>query len=334
MWDMLLSGGLSLISSLGSRFAAQSQASKQRKIDAYVNATNKAIGESIIRNWGTPQSVVADAEAGGFNPVTWLQAGGLQGMTQARLTGMQMQSPQMSSAPMIPSLLSAVGDAGSAMFKTYREDSRLLASQDFQREMFTRQQAAYAWNRGRPLGVAAPSAASQTFFGSGNIPYAVTAGRSFVGGLPMKATDTPLGLSDVKSDDVKISDPWQTGFGVSPVTPNANSVADRVGDEHPITWGYGWKVAGDDLSWNIFGRPMSGAMRQGWRTLFGYPTYPDGARGLSWGREAQGPSPWSIWNDPDSVGNRSKAASPPWPLNYSPGGPPNPLKAWGGMGAY
>lgn len=144
--DDLILGGLSLGGSLLSGFGAQSSAKKQAKIEAayqyqnYLlqverNRINKEEGDSIIARYDPVKNLVPDAQAAGFNPVTW--AGAMGGMYSA-LTGyghqLRIGTDYMQSAPttQVPSTMSVLGGAisagASALGTSYRSNQQILAS--------------------------------------------------------------------------------------------------------------------------------------------------------------------------------------------------------------
>lgn len=162
-----LSGGLSLLSGLGSQRSAKSQQRRQQAMDEenrrynqYVtdlaNSHNEALGRELANVPVTTQNrsrvdvetMMMDAQRAGFNPVTWLQSGALQAYTQTENTvfganaaegfRMMMHTPALSTASQavnIPNALSVIGDAGQAALKSYQTDDRLLQSQAFQERM-------------------------------------------------------------------------------------------------------------------------------------------------------------------------------------------------------
>lgn len=133
-----LSLGGSLLQGLGAKQASGKQARLQMIADglarqenerqlAQVNAKREALGNEFIA-MSDPRQAVADAEAAGFNPVTWLSAG--YGTRMSALSdAYKMMIPeyalaQASQIPQQHSMLSALGaglsSAGAAMGTQYR----------------------------------------------------------------------------------------------------------------------------------------------------------------------------------------------------------------------
>lgn len=135
-----LSFGGSLLQGIGAKQASAKQARLQMIADAQareaneamlakVNARREELGKTLIEA-SDPRNIIADAEAAGFNPVTWLGAGYGTRMS-AFSDGLKMMIPeyalaQASQVPQQHSMLSAIGaglsSAGTAMGQQYRAD--------------------------------------------------------------------------------------------------------------------------------------------------------------------------------------------------------------------
>lgn len=316
----LISGALSLFSGFG----AQSAAKKQQKLQAayeYVNkkahdeqqaanelnkqaadSMNRELGQRLIDKYSFA-NIAKDADAAGFNPVTWLSGlGSAYGAMQQAGYNLQVATPffgtsysQSAPTAQVPSTMQVVGNALQAGFNTYQSNARVEQSQAFQREMLETQIAAREVNNRAGRGVIAES-----WFGSGNIPYSVSAGGLTTGdrvaGMPVTSRTgglsavTPIGQSDWKSDDVKVSNPWADRQDVAPVA-NAEAWTNRYGESEGVESASAVKVMLDDISWRLNKRTFALGMVQNWRDLFGYPVLNDGARGLSWGRPDKGYNP-------------------------------------------
>lgn len=232
MLSALISGGLSLLSGLGSRQSAKKQAKIQAAYE-YVNkvrqeeqnaanernftfaqnanreehgkaqAANAALGKRMLER-ASGRSIVEDAELGGFNPATWLSVMGGQYMNM-NAVGYELQqvvpfseeafqgSQYMMNAPtaQVPSMLEVVGNAAQSGWNAYRADQRVAQSQTFQKELLQAQLSAIQKNGGKPR-------SGTTFFGSGQIPYSVTAGGAKSAGVG--------GLIEVKPHEVTAVD--------------------------------------------------------------------------------------------------------------------------------
>lgn len=162
-----LSGGLSLMSGIGGMQSAKKQAKTQARMDEFARVWNQQemdsaeernnqLGDELLnvpltersRSFVDVERMMFDANRAGFNPVTWLNAGGMQAYTASETltTGhnavaafdLKRRVPQLigaSTAQSIPSPLSVIGDAGQAALKSYQTDDRLLSSQAFQERL-------------------------------------------------------------------------------------------------------------------------------------------------------------------------------------------------------
>lgn len=285
MWSALITGGLSLLSGLGARQSAKKQQKLQaayeymnfvnRQADIITNRTwtnwkndvDSSLGSDLqaranqLRDKWDPANVARDAEAAGFNPATWLYAmGGNYGTMQQAAesmwtTGLGMKSPQIylddayeQSAPtaQVPSMLETVGNAALAGWNAYRSDQRVEQSQNFQREMLQTQLSAIQRN-GSSIFKSPTDAAKWTFFGSGQIPYSVTAGAANaikapgkngieIGGWNPEGAKTeyanPLG-------GFTLPDGTTIGHGNYSRFPSAQAVQGVTGDEGPLPILYG-----------------------------------------------------------------------------------------------
>lgn len=164
-----LSGGLSLLSGFGAQSSAKSQQRRQLAYDEYarnwnqgqinnLNNARQSYGEKLLSqpdvatsensSWVDVEGMMSAANRAGFNPVTWIQNGGLQAYTQSSsrntstnyAAAYEMMLPQLnlinaSTAVNVPSALSVIGDAGQAALKSFQTDARLQESQAFQERL-------------------------------------------------------------------------------------------------------------------------------------------------------------------------------------------------------
>lgn len=320
-----LSFGSSLLSGLGARQSAKKQQKMQaayeyqnymqqqednranRDFQIEYDARRYEIGNDL-RDWsqyyrdrseGT--AMVNDANRAGFNPVTWInamggmyqqmQAGGLSLLSEAaqyRTPSLWQQQSYMQNAPtaQVPSMMEAVGGALQSGVNTFLSDRRVTQSQDFQREMLQTQISAIQRNGGRPTSAIGVPASQRTFFGSGQLPYAVTAGAAVAGRSP----PPPPGQGGYEGDAVKITSPFASlGWYSWPRAPNTEAVGERYGEEgivQGLTGNVYIPYKDAEYNWNIYkhtGVNFPGlSITPADRNQLGY--YPDGARGLSWGR--------------------------------------------------
>lgn len=214
-------------------------------------------------------AMMAAAEKAGFNPVTWLNAGGMQAYTQTGSRGLSqtqtdihesmsetltskrettrrghnaaaafaLMSPEAalvtaSQAVNIPSTMEVLGNAGTAAFNTYRQDAARQQSQDFQREMLGLQLNAIQRAR----------AGGGTQSGTGT-PYTSTSGSTTVSsrnGVPATGggstgfaggggNGVPLG--GYPGDKVTVVNPYRfEGGTIDPTSPDAETQERRGGE--------------------------------------------------------------------------------------------------------
>lgn len=209
MFQALLGPLLSFGSSLLSGFGAQQSAKKQQKLQqAYEYQAwqvRQNVASEILGKYDFKNIPVHAAEAG-FNPVTYLGAlGGSYGAMHQMAYSFKGQA-QAAPTVQVPSGLEVFGGALSAGVGTYLADERVRQSQDFQRQMLQTQISAIQRNGGKPLKLAsAVPAANTTFFGSGSIPYSVTAGAAVSSGFRTPAQ--VMGLTEWKPQEVPPTDP-------------------------------------------------------------------------------------------------------------------------------
>lgn len=207
------------------------------------------------------------ADRAGFNPQTWLNAGGMQAYTQTgsrsrtdggyaswsrdvdsstttttrkghnAVAAMQLMSPESalvtsSAVPKIPTVAEAVGDAGAAALKTYREDSARLQGQDFQREMLGKQIQAIQDNNARTM--------SRTV--NQGTPSYSTSGETVTGGKTGSLSPRPSLPGELKLGDAAEATVPFTAFGldVDRRWPDAGgAVTQRYGEAAEMLYGLG-----------------------------------------------------------------------------------------------
>lgn len=215
MWTALISGGLSLLSGFGARQSAAKQQKLQMAYEYQNRMNNLNTSKEILEKYDF-KNIPRDAAAAGFNPVTYLGAlGGSYGAMHQLGYSLQTSNMQAPTAQ-VPSMMEVVGNGLQAGFNTYLADARVQQSQNFQRELQMTQIRAIQANRGRPIasasagGVATRSAptptyaaSNTTFFGSGSIPYAISAG-TIVGG---NITAMPSSLVEYKPQEITPTQP-------------------------------------------------------------------------------------------------------------------------------
>lgn len=319
MFEALLGPALSFGASLLQGFGAQSSAKKMQKLQMAYEYQNymqrQNVAAEVLGKYDL-QNIPRDADAAGFNPVTWLNAvGPTYGALLQTGYGFKAQG-QAAPTVQVPSGLEVFGGALASGVNTFLSDQRTAQSQAFQSSQLDKQlsaQVKLAQSRGQTL----------SFFGSGATPYRVSQGAAVVGDRVARVpqTDTALGLSEFKSDDVKVTNPFVSQDPVAPVA-NAEAWTNRYGESEAVEMAVAGKVLLDDASWWLNRRTFETGFRQNWRELFGYPVYPDVARGLTAPRQRE-----TKWSD--------YLPEYPYPFRVPvQRGPLNPLTGWQGMGGF
>lgn len=234
MLPMLAMGAMafggSLLQGMGAKQASAKQGRMQMIADALarqenerimneVNAKREQMGAALIAA-SDPRVAVAEAEAAGFNPVTWLSAGygaRLGALSDAyRMMDPAYTVAQASQIPQQHSMLSAFGGAlsaaGSAMGTQYRADQ----SYDLQ------------------MGKMVMGLSNSFGFGSGGgyAPSGVSYGTASGGGNPAGGNGALSSLpypNAWKRGDVDVTNPW-FGAAVAKTYADAEAFEARYGD--------------------------------------------------------------------------------------------------------
>lgn len=275
----LISGGLSLLSGFGAKQSAAKQSRQQIINDnaanyyneqqiAAMNSTRMWLGERLLetpqwsketnkqdeRSWVDVDAMMLAADRAGFNPVTFLNAGGLQAYTQrstdsyretlqndpvAAFSLMMPAANQRTAtqAANIPSTLSVLGDAGQAALKSYQTDARLQSSQAFQENLLRLK-----------LDSIQDGKASKLSTGFGSTPRAGNSGTSLVSSvLPFFARG---GLEpDVKAPEV--TDLGYYGWKQDPRLPSGQVIEDTYTEVG--SWPFSAFKAANDVWYNFSG---------------------------------------------------------------------------------
>lgn len=266
-----LSFGGSLLQGMGNAQASKKQARMQMIADemnrqrneetlARVNARREEIGNTLLDS----RNVVATAELAGFNPVTWINAGGLGYMTDAaKFLVPEYQLTSASQVPQQHSMLSAVGagiSAGASAFGTqYRADMSYdlnmakLGQQADQFMMgFTQRNSlatiAMAGGATRSGGLSGASA----FGGGGNSKES----NAFWPGYE----HAPTPLWEAKKPESTNPFPPEWGWKIPPGFANAEAWEDSMAE--PVSYAYGlWKL-GNTVMYNTLGYTVPDVYRE------------------------------------------------------------------------
>ncbi len=303
-------GGFSLLSGFGAQRSAK-KAEKRARIEAEIAEDNnqaelnkvneyaERLGMDlhniplVVQRWRTGggsrtatrgfvdvDGMMKAAEAAGFNPRSFLDAGGLAAYAgtytelerddeyeEERTTGhnavaaqqMRMYTPfQHVAAPVhqIPDTLQVLGDAGSAAFKAGYAEFNQSRSNDLAKEMLATNLNAIqksASTRGRSFfvpGMTEAGSALSAGLGAGLSRRAPTANTSSGGGGG--ALKWPAGWSGpTEKGDAKVTNPWGR-FQVDPSSKDAAAMEERYGE--PGDWAGGVMNAIGDAMYYVTGK--------------------------------------------------------------------------------
>lgn len=329
-----LSAGASLLSGIGNQRAAKKQAKTQAAKEYIANELNKRnimrtneakrklalkLGKELKNTkevttqdhaGGSRQDnysyvdtagMMAAAEASGFNPVTFINAGGLQAYTQTgslsadwsqdteTRTGhnavavanlkAQLMTPETflmdaGVAQNIPDIYSVLGDAAGAGIKAYSDQANVNDAQSLQRELLNTKLAAIQKNAqsNRSSGSLTSVPSISTSGGTRTSGSASGGGAGASGGLSKGGTwENPKPLP--QDDDVKYTNPHISyGGRVNPFLADAGGAwTQRYGEGVEILAGFGIAAADAKENMSPFYRRYLGLddKRSGWDRLFG-----------------------------------------------------------------
>lgn len=266
-----MSAGGALLSGMGAKQASAKQGRMQMIADELArqanertlnaaNARREQLGNELIA-MSDPRVAVAEAEAAGYNPVTWLSAG-YGSRVGALSDAFRMMTPEysLSQASQIPqqhSMLSAFGGAlsaaGSAMGTQYRAD-----------QSYDLQMGKLAMGLSNSFGFG--GAASSTNNWGGGISYGTTmnGGGAAGGSGTMSAVSwpgvnswggmsLPKGVEDKKPEMIPLG---MFGWKQDPRFPQGQTVEDIYTELG--SWPYSVFKLANDFSLNQFGVPAPG----------------------------------------------------------------------------
>lgn len=310
-----LSAGGSLLQGIGQKQASAKQARLQMIADAQarienerqlkiVNEARERLGRELLTvpeehqsgSWVDVDAMMAAAERSGFNPVTWLQGGGMQAYTMgwSRSTGhnaadaFKMMVPEfaLSQASQIPqqhSMLSAVGGALSSGAQAFGTQYRADQSFQLQSDRLA-VQAMGLINQG--MGISSGNGL-MTALNYGSVTQRGGSGAGVVGGL------SPYAYPDKwKPGDVEVTHPFGRGF-IDHTVSNTDTKETRFGE--PGDWLFGIDTMIHDAVRNVTGRTLREWGRAANMNIGDYQKKGD----TSWGPAF---SRW--WNAPESAVNQ------------------------------
>lgn len=260
-----LSAGGSLLQGIGAKQASAKQARLQAIADATarnenqmvldeVNRYKQAAGQMLV-DMSHPSVAVQEAEAAGFNPVTWLSAGYATRMG-ALSDAYKLMTPeyQLQSASQVPqqhSMLSAFGGALSAGANAFGTQYRADQSYDLQLGKLAMGLSS-AFGGGSSFG--GGSTMSGLTYGSSVSRGGAASGSSALSNLPYPQKWKP--------GDVNMTNPW-FGLNVDKTFADAEAFEARYGDIAQEVAGARNLVA--DGYFNMFGSSVSTDWNNMWK---------------------------------------------------------------------
>lgn len=266
-----LSFGGSLLQGMGNAQASKKQARMQMIADemnrqrneetlARVNARREEIGNTLLDS----RNVVATAELAGFNPVTWINAGGLGYMTDAaKFLVPEYQLTSASQVPQQHSMLSAVGagiSAGASAFGTqYRADM----SYDLNMNKLGQQADQFMMGLSQRNSLATIAGASSATRAGG-----LSAAPAFGGGGGSKESNAfwpgydhaPTPMWETKKPESTNPFPPQWGWTIPAGFANAEAWEDSMGEGVSIPYGV-WKLTNTAM-YNVLGYTVPDVYRE------------------------------------------------------------------------
>lgn len=333
-----LSGLGSLFSGLGASSAAKSQQKRQEAYDAA--ARERVLTNTTKYRDNVPRWIIEDADAAGFNPVTWLNGGAL-GWYGTQLSSLNATYGNATQAVNVPSTMQAVGGAISSFSSAFmqgnqfdRKEALELSSQSLQRDIATMK---YGMSGGA-IGAAGKGADSMALMGGAGGPIykaGSAAGVSIGGGvtgataslstmLPTFAKGMYSEFINVKPDKDAAPSQIFPGLRPNPAWPAANAVENEYGDVGGSV--YGPIKATADIYYNRTGQTgdLTDFFAEGNRRL---TTTINEAKALAntWDKSMSGP--WASM-DNYSWGNAYSRIAPFF--SPTPGGSsgPKPIPQW------
>lgn len=307
-----LSFGGSLLQGLGAKQASAKQARMQMIADgmareanertlAEVNAKREQLGRELLTipevtgSWVDVDGMMAAAERSGFNPVTWLQAGGMSAYQQTWRTGhnaadaFKLMVPeyalaQASQVPQQHSALSAFGGALSAGASAFGTQFRADMSYDLQAQKLAQAESMMGFGLSGRNGLMT----AINYGGTGGSSARVGAGA--VRGLSTAISDLPY-PEKWKAGDVEVTNPWGRAF-IDHTVSNADTKETRYGE--PGDWLFGVDTMIHDAARNLSGRTIREWGQKVGLNIGDYKQKGDTSWSPAFGR-------W--WNSPTSLPN-------------------------------
>lgn len=299
-----LSFGGQLLSGMGAKQASAKQARMQMIADemarqrneetlARVNARREEIGKTLL----DARNVVATAEAAGFNPVTWINGGGLGYMTDAaKFLVPEYQLTSASQVPQQHSMLSAFGNALSAGASAFGTQYRADMSYNLQQQKLNNAQDALFFglsSSNAMRGVQSMGASSGgNYFASPGITSAGTlSSRGASGGSKDKDAfwpgyeHAPTPVWEAKKPESTNPFPPDWGWKIPPGFANAEAWEDSMGELVSLPYGV-YKLANTAM-YNVLGYTVPDIYREAKAGAVDLVNYANKAWGSGWGNRAK-----------------------------------------------
>lgn len=273
-----LSFGGQLLSGMGAKQASAKQARMQMIADAMaaeknaatlaaVNARREEIGNTLL----DARNVVKTAELAGFNPVTWINAGGLGYMTDAaKFLVPEYSLVQASQVPQQHSMLSAWGNAITAGANAFGTQYRADQSYALQQQKLNNAQDALFFGLSQSngmRGVMSMGAASGGPTMAG-ISAGSAGGLSAARGSGSKDNDAfwpayehaPTPMWEAKKPESTNPFPPEWGWKIPPGFANAEAWEDSMGELVSLPYGV-YKLANTAM-YNVLGYTVPDMYRE------------------------------------------------------------------------
>ncbi|UIB81437.1 DNA pilot protein [Flyfo microvirus Tbat2_112] len=228
----LVSGGLSLLGGLFSRGEKKKERHDTQREYNRMRTWNTNLSKELAEYVRfDPSELLSAAEASGFNPVTFLNAGGMQAIMGGKQAGAEIRANLGSYTPTpyvsVPSFGSIAVDAAKAGFGAYADAKAVAQSQQFQKDLLGMQ-------------LKGNMEAAQVRRASFNVPTLKTAGKA-----------VSLGGAELAASKLAATNPHRV-LPIDKTVGDADVYETRYGDVGGVV--FGTLNLMDDLIWG----PLTG----------------------------------------------------------------------------
>lgn len=225
---------------------------------------------------------LADAAAAGFNPVTWLMAGGAASATRTKseTTGHNAAAAaQLETRTQVPSIGQAIMGGVEAGASAWLSDRQVQSQNAFQERM----QKMYlqgAQQPGAARGSRFLDVPNRAHFGT------LSTADNYGSGTPINTAlgyDPAIGMHTPYTKAVpEVTNPYGKGWAADPSVANASDIAQRVGESEFIELGAAAYVGINDFWHNVTGTTQA-ERRQAVSDWWSGPMGPKAIAGAVWG---------------------------------------------------